>query len=114
MRGAFSGFPGFAGRTRAAAFVVAVLASPMASQAVSPSAVDMGCYNCHGAYPRGEAPGFSQIAAKYAERKPDAATEQRLADKLRQGEWLEHIAAHERLSPETARALIHWLVEGAK
>ncbi|MDO9115919.1 MAG: hypothetical protein Q7U63_19245 [Polaromonas sp.] len=43
-----------------------------------------------------------------------SAAEQRLADKLRQGEWLEHIDAHDRLSPETARALIHWLVEGAK
>ena len=104
----------FDSRFAAAGLCLAALALPLAGQAASPSAVDMGCYNCHGAYPRGEAPGFPQIAAKYAERKPDAAAEQRLADKLRQGEWLEHIAAHERLSPDTARALIHWLVEGAK
>ena len=101
-------------RLALAGLFLAALALPLAGQAASPSAVDMGCYNCHGAYPRGEAPRFPQIAAKYAERKPDTAAEQRLADKLRQGEWLEHIDAHERLSPETARALIHWLVEGAK
>jgi cytochrome c551/c552 len=107
-------FRTFDSRFAAAGLFLAALALPLAGQAASPSAVDMGCYNCHGAYPRGEAPGFPQITAKYAERKPDAAAEQRLADKLRQGEWLEHIDAHERLSPETARALVHWLVEGAK
>jgi cytochrome c551/c552 len=107
-------FRTFASPCAAAGLFFAALALPLAGQAAAPSAVDMGCYNCHGAYPRGEAPHFPQIAARYAERKPDAATEQRLADKLRQGEWLEHIDAHERLSPETARALIHWLVEGAK
>ncbi|MDP2450921.1 MAG: hypothetical protein Q8M93_25325 [Polaromonas sp.] len=104
----------FDSRFAPAGLFLAALALPLAGQAASPAAVDMGCYSCHGAYPRGEAPGFPQIAAKYAERKPDAAAEQRVADKLRPGEWLEHIDAHERLSPETARALILWLVEGAK
>jgi cytochrome c551/c552 len=97
-----------------AALLAALLAVPMASQAGSALAVDMGCYNCHGAYRRGEAPAFEQLAAKFAGLKGDAASEQKQMDKWRQGEWLEHIDAHERISPETARALFHWLVEGAK
>jgi cytochrome c551/c552 len=104
----------FDSRFAPAGLLLAVLALPLAGQAASPSAIDMGCYNCHGAYRRGEAPSFEQLAAKFGGHKGDAAAEQRLADKWRKGQWLEHIDAHERVGPETARALFHWLVEGAK
>lgn len=105
-------------RTRVSRWVDAgllgmALLAPWASQASSSLAVEMGCYNCHGAYPRAEAPNFERLAAKYAKRKGDAAAEQRAVDKLRQGEPLERIPAHERLSPATARVLMHWLFEGA-
>ncbi|MDI1272786.1 c-type cytochrome [Polaromonas sp.] len=104
----------FDGRFASAGLFFAALALPMAGHAGSALAVDMGCYSCHGAYPRGEAPGFEQLAGKYAGLKGDASAEQKRVDKWRQGEWLEHIDAHERVSPETARVLFHWLVEGAK
>lgn len=39
--------------------LAALLLAPLASQANSSLAVEMGCYNCHGAYPRGDAPGSS-------------------------------------------------------
>jgi cytochrome c551/c552 len=90
------------------------LAWPLAGHAGLAQAVDMGCYNCHGDHRRGDAPSFEQIAKKYAGHKGDAAAEQKLIDQWRQGEWLQHIDAHERVSPETAQALLHWLVEGAK
>jgi cytochrome c len=90
------------------------LAWPLASHAGLAQAVDMGCYNCHGDHRRGDAPSFEQIAEKYAGHKGDAAAEQKLVDKWRKGQWLQHIDAHERVSLETAQALFHWLVEGAK
>jgi cytochrome c len=89
------------------------LAAPLASQASSALAVEMGCYNCHGMPPRADAPSLERLAARYAKRKGDAAAEQRAVDELLQGEPLRHIPAHERLSPETARRLIRWLADGA-
>jgi hypothetical protein len=46
--------------------------------------------------------------------KGDPAAEQKFVDKYRVGEAFEHIEAHGRITPETARTLIHWLAEGAK
>jgi len=77
-------------------------------------AVEHGCYSCHGAYPRGEAPNFEKLAGKMAKYQGDATA---LADKIsryRTGEAFEHIEAHERLSPEAATALLKWLAEGGK
>ena len=98
----------------AAALFCSILGMPLAVRASSQLANDMGCYNCHGAYPRGGAPSFEQLAARFAARRGDAAAQQRLADKFRTGELLEHVDAHERISPETALLLIRWLAEGAK
>ena len=93
---------------------LAALGAPLASHASWQRAVDMGCYNCHGDHPRGKAPRFERLAARLAGRARDAAAEQRLFDEFRHGEWLEHVDAHERVSAETARTLIRWLLEGAK
>ena len=101
-------------RLAGAALLAAASWLPLASHASLPLASDMGCYNCHGSYPRGDAPTFERLAQEYAPRKGDATAEQRALDKFRQGELLEHIPAHERVTPETAQQLIHWLFEGAK
>ncbi|WP_066705087.1 c-type cytochrome [Curvibacter delicatus] len=94
--------------------LAALLLAPLASQANSSLAVEMGCYNCHGAYPRGDAPGFERLSAKYAQRRGDAAAEQHVVEELLRGEPLQRIPVHEHLSPETAQRLVHWLFEGAK
>jgi cytochrome c len=86
---------------------------PWAAQASSQLAVDKGCYNCHGAHLRGEAPSFERLAAKLGKYKGDLAAEQKTVNKLLVGETLEHIDAHERLTPASAQVLVHWLVEGA-
>lgn len=94
--------------------LLAALNAPLASQASPQLAVDKGCYNCHGANLRGDAPSIDQLSVKLAKLKGDAAAEQRFVDKFRAGEMFEHVDTHERLSQESAKALIHWLVEGAK
>lgn len=90
------------------------LCAPLVSHASWQQAVEMGCYNCHGDQPRGKAPRFERMGERLAKRAGDAAAEQHLLDEFRNGEWLEHVDAHERVSPETARTLIRWLFEGAK
>lgn len=89
------------------------LAAPLAAQASSQLAIDKGCYSCHGVNLRGEAPGFERLAAKLGKHKGDAAAEQKIVNKLQHGDMLERIDAHERLSPESAKTLVHWLVDGA-
>jgi cytochrome c len=101
-------------RTVAAGLFWALGGLPVASQASSQLATDMGCTNCHGAYPRGGAPSFERLAERYSKHKGDPAAEARAVDHWRTGEWLEHVDAHERPTPETAKVLMHWLVEGAK
>ena len=96
-----------------ATFLMTV-ALPLAARASSSLAVDQGCYSCHGANLRGDAPGFERLAAKLAKFKNDPAAEQKFVEKYRTGEMLEHIDAHERVSPESAKALIHWLVQGGQ
>ncbi len=91
-----------------------VLAAPLASQASSSQAVEMGCYNCHGSPLRADAPSFERLAARFEKRRGDAAAEQHAVEELLRGEPLRHIPAHEHLSPETAQRLIHWLFDGAK
>ncbi|MFN4350449.1 MAG: hypothetical protein ACK4F6_06570 [Hylemonella sp.] len=90
------------------------LALPLASQASSSLASEMGCYNCHGQPMRADAPSFERLAAKFAKRSGQAGAEQHAVDELLQGEGFRHIPAHEHLSPETARKLVHWLFDGGK
>lgn len=97
--------------------LVASLASLMAASPVAasqPLAADLGCYNCHGNPPKKKAPGFAELAARYAAVRNDPVARQQLADKLRDGSIFSHIDAHERLSPEVAGQLILWISEGAR
>ena len=92
----------------------ATLASPLSGQANSQLAVDKGCYACHGAYPRGDAPAFNKLADRLGRFKGNAAAEKDFVDGYGKGKMLEHVDAHERISRESAALLIHWLVEGAR
>ena len=92
----------------------ATLLLPLAAQADSLLALDKGCYACHGAYRRGDAPAVDQLSKRLERLKGNAAAEKDFVEKYGRGEFLEHIDAHERISPESAAVLIHWLVEGAK
>jgi cytochrome c len=84
-----------------------------AAHASAQMASDYGCFNCHGNPPRKNAPTFAELARRYSEHRNDAPKQQQLADKLREGTIFSHINAHERLSPETAAALVRWLCDGA-
>ncbi|MEI8169300.1 MAG: c-type cytochrome [Rhodoferax sp.] len=87
---------------------------PLTAQASSQLALDKGCYSCHGANQRGEAPSFERLASKLAKYKGDQAGEQNFVSEFQAGEMLNHIPVHERLSPASAKTLVHWLMEGAK
>ncbi|MDD5332855.1 MAG: hypothetical protein PHS32_03835 [Rhodoferax sp.] len=92
----------------------AALFSALAAQASSQLAADKGCYACHGAYRRADAPAFDSLSRRLGRLKGNPAAEKDFVEKYNQGEFLEHIEAHERISRESASLLIHWLVEGAK
>lgn len=86
------------------------------SSAGAQLAADRGCYNCHADPPRRNVPSFRELAGRYAAHRGqlDAAAEQRLVDRLHHGSLLGHVAAHERLQEDEARALVRWLVEGGR
>lgn len=95
-----------------------LLAAAGAAQAAAEArqlAADQGCYNCHGEPPRRNVPGFRELVTRYAPYRDrlDAATEQKLVDRMHDGSLFSHVAAHERLSEEQARQLVRWLVAGA-
>lgn len=87
---------------------------PLAASASTVLAIDHGCYSCHGAYLRDEAPKFERLSSRLSRYQGDPAVEQKFIENFRTGEMFGHIAAHERLSPESAKVLVHWLIEGAK
>ena len=89
------------------------LAAPLPVLASASLATGMGCVNCHGQPARADAPSFARLAQKYAKRRTDAGAEPHAVDELLRGEPWRRIPAHEHLSPETARRLVHWLFEGA-
>lgn len=57
-------------------------------------------------------PAFEQIAEDYARYRSMPSAEAELAEKLRQGHLFGGVRAHQRLSEETARALVRWLISG--
>lgn len=81
--------------------------------ASSELALAQGCFSCHGDPPRASAPTFPQLAAQYARYRGELGAEIRLADRLREHPLFGSITAHERLSDETARMLMRWLIQGA-
>ncbi len=94
------------------AFLLAL--SPWAANASTQLALDHGCYSCHGAYLREEAPNFKGLAQRLSRYKGELTTQQQFVDKFLVGEMFGHIDAHERLSAESAKVLVHWLAEGGQ
>jgi cytochrome c551/c552 len=84
------------------------------AQADQQLAMEYGCYSCHGAYLRSEAPSFARLTARLSKYKGDAAGQAKFVDKYRLGDAFDRVDAHERLSHEAATALVHWLAEGGK
>ena len=101
-------------RNTFAATLLMALVGPLAAQASSSLASDQGCYNCHGSARRGAAPGFERLAAKLSKYKEAPADEPQFVDRFLAGKMGAHIDAHERVSPQAAKILIHWLAQGAK
>jgi len=95
----------------AAALSLAWVASAEANPQL---ALEHGCYSCHGANLRGEAPSFERLAGKLAKYRGDAAAQARLVTEYRAGEPFGHIDLHERVSLQTATALVKWLAEGGQ
>lgn len=95
-------------------WLAAALLAPLAARASSQLAADKGCYACHGAYRRADAPAFDSLSKRLERLKGDPAAEKDFVEKYRQGESFQQIDAHQRISRESASRLIHWLVEGAK
>jgi cytochrome c len=101
-------------RISLASALLAALACPPAARASAALALEKGCYSCHGSVLRGEAPSFERLSSRLSKYRGDAAAEPKFVDSFLAGEPLERIDAHERLTPESARLLIHWLIEGGK
>ena len=87
------------------------LAAPMPANAQAPAgpglAVEMGCVNCHGATPRGDAPSFRRMQERAASREGDrSAIAQRWVEEMRAttSGW-RAIVGHRQVSDDTARAL---------
>ncbi len=93
--------------------LAAPLLLPAPAQASSQLALDKGCYTCHGNPPRKNAPTFAELASRYAKYRGNTSAENALVEKLRQGSFLGHIDAHERLSQDDARRLVRWIIDGA-
>lgn len=87
-----------------------VLSGP--ALASSQLALDKGCYQCHGNPPRKNAPTFAELSSRYAKYRGNASAESALVKKLRQGTFLGHIDAHERLSQDDAQRLVRWIIDG--
>ena len=99
-------------------FVAALLMGTVAvvntAQASTQLALDKGCFACHGDPPRKNAPTFEQLAKDFARFQGQPEQEIKLADKLREGHVFGGIQAHENLTPESALALVRWVIQGAR
>lgn len=101
-------------RVALAGICLAIWWLPMVARANAQLALEKGCYSCHGANPRGEAPPWQRLAGRLARLKGDEAAEKAFVEKFGELKLLERVEAHERISAQSAAVLVHWVVEGAK
>jgi cytochrome c len=97
-----------------AGMCLAFFGFPVAARADAQLALEKGCYSCHGANPRGEAPPWQRLSARLARLKGDEAAEKAFVEKFGNGKVMERVEAHERISAQSAAVLVRWVVEGAK
>lgn len=100
----------------AAVLALAAL-QPAQAQSTAPSgsalAAEMGCVNCHGASPRGDAPSFKSLQERAAGRGGDrSGIAAHWVEEMRASSsgW-RAIVGHRQVSDATARALTDWLVQ---
>ncbi len=97
-----------------------LLAASLLLGAATPShaslqmATEYGCINCHGEARRGESPSLARLSGKLSRLKGDSQAQAQFVAKYQAGKPWERVEAHERISPEIATALVHWLAEGGK
>ena len=97
-----------------AVLVLGTLITVPAANASAQLALDKGCFSCHGNPPKKNAPTFDALARDYARYQGQTAMEIKLADELREGHIFGGVQAHEQLSAESARALVRWIIQGAR
>jgi cytochrome c551/c552 len=83
------------------------------AQADALQALDQGCLSCHGHPARADAPPYSQLAKRFERYRGDTGAAARIASELRQTPWVGGIGLHERVSEDSARAVIQWVIDGA-
>ena len=98
----------------AAAVLIGTVVVVNTAQASAQLALDKGCFTCHGDPPKKNAPTFDQLAKDFARYQGHPEQEIKLGDKLREGHIFGGIQAHENLSADSARALVRWIIEGAR
>lgn len=76
-------------------------------------AADMGCLNCHGAAPRGDAPSFARMQERAASREGDRSgiVKHWIEEMRGTASGWRAIVGHRQVSDDTARALAEWLVQ---
>ena len=96
---------------------VAVLAlsalAPTGARANASLAADMGCLNCHGAQPRGDAPSFKRMQERAGNRKGDGnGLVKHWMEEMRDtGTGWRAIVEHRQVSDQAARAVLEWLAK---
>ena len=101
-------------RVAVAAVWLAGTLAASACMANSQLALDKGCMTCHGTPPKKNTPSFQTLAVQFAAYKNQPGADQKLADKLREHHVFGSIRAHETLTPESALALVRWIIQGAQ
>ncbi len=96
----------------AAVFALSALA-PTGARANASLVADMGCLNCHGAQPRGDAPSFKRMQERAANRTGGGnGPVQHWMEEMREtGTGWRAIVGHRQVSDQAARAVLEWLAK---
>lgn len=97
-----------------AGLALALALSPVAWAGGAQLASDMGCLNCHGSAPRGDAPSFERLGQRLEGRRGDSGVADHLTREIAETGGRNGIVGHRQLSPAATRELVQWLAEGAK
>lgn len=78
-------------------------------------AAQMGCVNCHGAQPRGDAPSFKSLQDRAARGDRDPAkTADHWLEEIREiGSGGRGVVVHRQVSDASAKAIAQWLARPA-
>lgn len=99
------------GRAASGLLLALALSAPTAAWADANLAANMGCLNCHGSVPRGDAPSFERLRerAGKGDREPGATAAHWLEEMRATASGPRAIVGHREVTDSTARALVDWL-----